>query len=72
MDELGQGDLTARVAVQGRDEVAALAESFNAAASRIEALVTSQTSMLAGASHELRSPLTRIRMAVELLGDDAQ
>tara|TARA_Y100001934_G_scaffold269342_1_gene352690 strand:- start:3982 stop:5298 length:1317 start_codon:yes stop_codon:yes gene_type:complete len=72
VDELGQGDLTARVAVQGRDEVAALAESFNAAASRIEALVTSQTSMLAGASHELRSPLTRIRMAVELLGDDAQ
>ncbi|MEM7408025.1 MAG: HAMP domain-containing sensor histidine kinase [Pseudomonadota bacterium] len=71
VDELGQGDLTARVEIQGCDEVAQLAQSFNDAAARIEGLVMSQNSMLAGASHELRSPLTRIRMALELLaGED--
>lgn len=70
VDELGSGDLSARVAVDGRDEVAALAQSFNRAADQIERLVESQRSMVASASHELRSPLTRLRMAFELLGHD--
>jgi signal transduction histidine kinase len=55
------------VAVSGSDEVAFLAERFNIAASRIEALVGSHKSLLANASHELRSPLTRIRMGLELM-----
>ena len=67
VDQLGSGDLAARVDVEGHDEVANLARSFNHAAERIERLVDSQRSMLASASHELRSPLTRIRMAIELL-----
>lgn len=67
----GDGDLSARVAVEGRDEVARLAASFNLAAARTEALVRAQKSLLANASHELRSPLARIRMAVELLQDQA-
>jgi len=67
----GRGDLSARVTVQGRDEVAQLAASFNDSAARIEALVGAQKSLLANASHELRSPLARIRMAVELLQDAA-
>ena len=54
--------------MEGRDEVARLAESFNRAAGRIEALVGAHKTLLAHASHELRTPLTRIRMAVELLG----
>ena len=73
VERLGAGDLTARVEVQGRDEVARLARSFNASAERIEQLVNDQKHLLAGASHELRSPLTRIRMALELLaGPDKQ
>ena len=52
---------------RGRDEVAQLARSFNHAADRIERLVEAQRTMLAGASHELRPPLARIRMAIELL-----
>jgi two-component system OmpR family sensor kinase len=48
--------------------VADLARQFNAAAERIEALVQSHKSLLANASHELRSPLTRIRMGLELMG----
>jgi signal transduction histidine kinase len=67
----GAGDLSARVAVEGRDEVAQLAISFNQSAARVEALMGAQKSLLANASHELRSPLTRIRMAVELLQDSA-
>ncbi len=69
VDELGAGDLGARVPDHGHDEVAALARSFNQAADRIEALVTSQRSMLASASHELRSPLARLRLSVELMGE---
>jgi signal transduction histidine kinase len=66
VEELGGGDLRARVPVEGRDEVADLARSFNQAAERIEALVGAQRTLLAGASHELRTPLARIRMALEL------
>jgi signal transduction histidine kinase len=68
VEGLGAGDLAARVKVEGRDEVAALAGSFNRAADRIEALVGAQRALLASASHELRSPLARIRVALELLG----
>jgi signal transduction histidine kinase len=67
----GEGDLSARVPVQGDDEVADLSERFNAAAARIEALMASQKSLLANASHELRSPLARIRMGLELLNGPA-
>jgi signal transduction histidine kinase len=63
----GEGDLSVRVSVQGDDEVADLSERFNAAAERIEALMASQKSLLANASHELRSPLARIRMGLELM-----
>lgn len=64
----GEGDLAVRVPVQGDDEVADLSERFNAAAERIEGLMASQKSLLANASHELRSPLARIRMGLELMG----
>lgn len=70
VDDLGAGDLSARVDVEGNDEVAALARSFNRAAERIQKLVQAQKQTLASASHELRSPLTRIRMGVELLAGD--
>jgi signal transduction histidine kinase len=67
----GRGDLSVRVPVEGHDEVASLATSFNDAADHIEALVGSQKTLLANASHELRSPLARIRMAVELMQGEA-
>ena len=72
VDALGRGELGARVEVEGRDEIAQLAKSFNRTAQRIEQLVGAQRSMLASASHELRSPLTRIRMATELLSNDTR
>ncbi len=71
VERWGRGDLSARVTVQGRDEVAFLAARFNEAAERIERLLVSHKALLANASHELRSPLTRIRMSVELMGPEA-
>jgi signal transduction histidine kinase len=67
VEALGRGELSARVEVHGRDEVARLAASFNRAAERIEALVAAHRNLLANASHELRTPLARIRLGVELL-----
>jgi two-component system, OmpR family, sensor kinase len=68
---LGAGKFDVRVEVQGDDEVAALAKSFNESAQRIAKLVESNRSLLANASHELRSPLARVRMATELLAQKA-
>lgn len=63
----GSGDLSARVPVEGKDEVAALATSFNESAERIEQLVRANQMLLANCSHELRTPLTRMRLAIERL-----
>ena len=66
VETLGAGNLAARVKVEGSDEVARLAESFNRAAARIEELVGAHRMLLANASHELRTPLSRIRLGLEL------
>jgi len=70
VDDLGRGDLTARAPVEGRDEVADLARSFNRAADRIQQLVESERRQLAFASHELRSPLARLRVSIEMMAGD--
>lgn len=67
VERFGAGALGQRVDASGRDEVAAVAASFNHAAERIEALVGSHKNLLANASHELRSPLARMKMALSLL-----
>ena len=70
VESWGSGDLSARINLQGSDEVAFLAGRFNHAAERIETLMDSHKSLLANASHELRSPLARIRMSLELMNLD--
>ena len=69
VEAFGAGALNRRVPEDGRDEVAAVAVSFNRAATRVEALLRSHQSLLANASHELRSPLTRLKMALAMLED---
>ncbi|MDP3423264.1 MAG: ATP-binding protein [Burkholderiaceae bacterium] len=67
VERWGEGDLSARVPVEGHDEVAFLAQRFNVAAERMQALWHSHQVLMAHASHELRSPLARIRLGLELL-----
>lgn len=67
VERWGAGDLGVRVKEEGNDEVAFLARRFNHAAERVETLIQSHKSLLANASHELRSPLARIRMGLELM-----
>ena len=69
VEQFGAGHLAHRVDDQGNDEVAAVAASFNRAAAQIEALLRSQQSLLANASHELRSPLARLKLAFAMLDD---
>jgi signal transduction histidine kinase len=66
---LADGDLAARVGarpVKGGDEIAALGRDFDLMAGRIEELMTTQQQLLRDISHELRSPLARLNVALEL------
>jgi signal transduction histidine kinase len=69
VEAFGAGALNQRVSEDGQDEVAAVGASFNRAAGRIEVLLRSHQSLLANASHELRSPLARLKMAMAMLED---
>lgn len=71
MKRWGDGDLSARAPTWGHDEITSLGRSFNRAADHVQSLIEGQRRMLASASHELRSPLARLRLAVELLSEDA-
>jgi signal transduction histidine kinase len=70
VEQFGAGQFSHRVDDQGADEVARLARSFNRTAGQVETLLRSHQSLLANASHELRSPLARLKMALSL-NDDA-
>jgi len=70
VEAVGTGDPGARVAVEGSDEIAQLARSFNDTFSTLQQLLEQRTLMLATASHELRTPLARLRIALELLATD--
>ena len=62
----GQGDLAARVQTSREDEIGQLGRSFNQMAERLERLIVSERRLLSDISHELRSPLARLKFAVKL------
>ena len=67
MGQLGDGDFSVRVNARGNDEIALLARGFNQAAQKIEHLINANNLLLAHASHELRTPITRIRLQIEMM-----
>ncbi|MEO3973007.1 HAMP domain-containing sensor histidine kinase [Streptomyces sp. CAU 1734] len=67
--DLTEQDLTRRIPVQGRDDIAALAETFNAMLDRLERAFAAQREFVDDAGHELRTPITIVRGHLELMGD---
>ncbi len=69
MREVSGGNLDCEVAVRSDDEIGELGRSFNEMRGRIRAMLRSREQLLLDVSHELRSPLTRIKVALEYLDD---
>lgn len=67
MDRIATGDLDHRIPARGRDEVASMGRSFNSMAERIQTMIRGQKELMAGVSHELRSPLGRMKLNLELM-----
>ena len=65
-------DLTRRIPVQGRDDIAALATTFNGMLDRLEHAFETQRQFVDDAGHELRTPITIIHGHLELLSEDPQ
>ena len=70
-DALGRGDLSTRIDLRRRDEVGRLGERFNAMADNLQKLVMGHKQLLADISHEIRSPLARLKVALELARQEA-
>jgi signal transduction histidine kinase len=66
LERFGQGDFSARTGSKRRDELGQLARTFDQMAERIQNLVVAERRLLGDISHELRSPLARLGVAVEL------
>jgi len=70
--EFGEGDLAKRIDLERRDELGDVAGSFNEMADRIQQMLESKRHLLLAISHELRSPLTRAKLATAMLDDEKQ
>jgi two-component system OmpR family sensor kinase len=66
---LGKGDLRARSELTRNDEVGEVARAFDEMAERIQKLLQAEKELLANVAHELRTPLARIRVALEIAGE---
>jgi signal transduction histidine kinase len=69
---LGEGELGVTVPRTTTDEFGRLTDTFNLMAGRVREMITARDRLLIDVSHELRSPLTRMKVAIELMPDDVQ
>nr|WP_320189906.1 HAMP domain-containing sensor histidine kinase [uncultured Desulfobacter sp.] len=67
--EFAGGNLSVRTNIKGDDEIAKLGDTFNRMADRLERLISNSKELTANVSHELRSPLARLRVSKELIMD---
>jgi signal transduction histidine kinase len=70
VQKFGSGEIDHRIDIRRKDELGELAISFNAMAEEIKQMLDAKRQLLLAISHELRSPLTRARLAVEMLDDN--
>ena len=68
----GKGDIDHRIKLNRRDELGELADSFNDMADDIQGMLDAKRQLLLAISHELRSPLTRAKVSLELMDDEKQ
>ncbi|WP_455202250.1 HAMP domain-containing protein, partial [Kaarinaea lacus] len=68
----GEGELNHRIQTNRRDELGELAKNFNSMANDIQQMLEAKRQLLLAISHELRSPLTRAKVASEFLDDEQQ
>lgn len=67
VDKVSEGDLSTRVPVVRMDEIGQVGRAFNRMTERVERMIDDHDRLLADVSHELRSPLARIMVALEML-----
>lgn len=70
--QVGRGQVPPRLPEDGPIEIASLARAFNKMAADLQALAENRTVIVAGISHDLRTPLTRLGIAIEMLQADAK
>lgn len=68
--EVGRGQIPETLDESGPQELAMLARSFNRMAWQVRELLANRTTLLAGISHDLRTPLARLRLALEILAEN--
>lgn len=68
--KIGEGDLTARAALDRGDEIGELAAAFDGMADKLRARLLAEKELLANVSHELRTPLARVRVVLETAKED--
>ncbi|MFV5491880.1 sensor histidine kinase BfmS [Acinetobacter sp. ASP199] len=70
LNKMKSGNMSVRLAIDGKDEMALLASSYNAMSDHIQRLIEAQRELMRAVSHELRTPVARIRFAMEMLADE--
>ncbi len=70
LNRMKSGDLSLRVPIEGSDEMANLASSYNNMSDHIQRLIEAQRELMRAVSHELRTPVARIRFGTEMLAEE--
>lgn len=70
LNKMKGGNMSIRLPVEGKDEMASLASSYNSMSDHIQRLIEAQRELMRAVSHELRTPVARIRFGIEMLADE--